>query len=65
MPMPDSAPETQYVSKYKSRSEPGKSRATAAPAPVAGPKRPKPGGKRPDPMAMAAMLRIMAHVARK
>lgn len=64
MPMADSAPETQYVSKYKSRSEPGKSRVSA-PAPAAGPKRPKPNSKRPDPMAMAAMLRIKAHVARK
>lgn len=61
--MADQAPVTQYVPRTRPGAEPGKSRASA-PAPT-GPKRPKSGVKRPDPMAMAAMLRIMAHVARK
>lgn len=61
--MADAAPQTQYVSKYKPGNEPGKGRSAIAPS--IGPKRPKSGGKRPDPMAMAAMLRIMAHTAAK
>jgi hypothetical protein len=61
--MADSAPEIQYVKKPVPTPEPGRARVSAPPAP--GVRRPKAGVKRPDPMAMAALLRIMAHASGK
>lgn len=61
--MADSAPETQYVKKPIPGPEPSRGKVSAPPQP--GARRPKAGAKRPDPMAMAALLKIMSHVSGK